>query len=174
MHQKQIPCSLGVRHCDIYEQGSSWEATSTWGPSLEYLCIIEMCSKVFGFGHCPIWEPCTHLPPFLSIPDPDFPLCTSCSGTSALCPPAPVMNPAATLRPGPEGFLCSSSAPQETVCLNPKCHRVTVTGPAPWSLTAVPSPHPCLRALGEPHVPVPRHSLRTRFRISLRSCPEQS
>lgn len=58
-----------------------------------------------------------------------------------------------------------------TVCLNPKCHGVVVTGPAPWSLTAVPSAHLCLG--GAPH-PVPHHSLRTRFRITLRSCPEQS
>ena len=128
-----------------------------------------MCSKV-----CVTW----------SLPHLETPVCT-CHRSSAsltlissfaqalvsnLSPLhlAPAMNPEAALRPGQEGFLCSSLAPRETVCLNPKCHRVMVTGPAPWSPAAVPSPHPCLCALGEPQVLVPRHCLRTR------SCPEWS
>lgn len=112
LHQKQIPCSLGVRHCDIYEQGSGREATSTWGPSPECLCILGMCSKVCGLGHFPSRDPCIHLPPSLSVPYPGFPLCTSCSLELSPLPSSTRMSPAAALRPGQEGFLCSPLAPR--------------------------------------------------------------
>lgn len=72
LHQKQIPCSLGLGHRDVCEQGRSWQAASTRGHS-QGTCVSFRCSQGVRLA-CPLHlsgSPCTV--PAFNIPNPEFP-----------------------------------------------------------------------------------------------------